>query len=162
MVCATCKGLQKHLHTANGAHQAGTVAQQLVDASLTELRASAASCRACALLLQGILLHHERFRDIKEDGIRITAESFTSLSGRDSQDHLSLNARWKGQDECDDEEYDEHEYTGWPNLKLEFFTDGGRFALPPYGVACGQKTYIRDVRLRANHSCTWLSQSVCG
>lgn len=133
MVCATCKGLQKHLKTGDGADEAETVAQQLVDASLAELRASAASCRACALLLQGLLLHHERFRGVKEDGIRITAESFTSLSpGQNSQDHLSVEARWKTHDDGDEQEdnEDEQELVGWPNLKLEFFTDGGRFALP--------------------------------
>ena len=132
MVCGTCKGLQKQFNAANGAQQTEATAH-LVDASLPDLRASASNCRACALLLQGILLHHDRFRDVKEDGIQITANSFTSTSGNNSQGHLSVEARWKEQYEDDDQEDDEHEHTGWPNLKLEFFTDRGRFAPPTNG-----------------------------
>ncbi|KZM20285.1 hypothetical protein ST47_g8574 [Ascochyta rabiei] len=125
MVCATCKGLQKHLKTLDGAGETETGASQLVDTSLPNLRASAASCRACALLLQGILLHHDRFKDVKENVIRITAEAFRSVQGRSSQDHLSVEARWNEQpDDDDDHEDDDDSHAGWPNLKLEFFTDG--------------------------------------
>ena len=129
MVCGTCKGLQKQFQAADGAQLTEATAH-LVDASLPDLRASATNCRACALLLQGILLHHDRFRDVKEDGIRVTANSFTSTAGRNSQGHLSVEARWDEQYEDDDQEDDEHEHEhfGWPNLKLEFFTDKGRFA----------------------------------
>ena len=132
MVCGTCKGLQKQFNAANGAQQTEATAH-LVDASLPDLRASASNCRACALLLQGILLHHDRFRDVKEDDIQIIANSFTSASGHNSQGHLSVEARWKEQYEDDDQEDDEHEHSGWPNLKLEFFTDRGRFAPPTNG-----------------------------
>jgi hypothetical protein len=132
MVCGTCKGLQKQFQAADGAQLTEATAH-LVDASLPDLRASATNCRACALLLQGILLHHDRFRDVKEDGIQITANSFTSTAERNSQGHLSVEARWKEQYEDDDQEDDEHEHFGWPNLKLEFFTDRGRFAPPKNG-----------------------------
>lgn len=136
MVCVTCKGLQKHLKTVDGVQETEAGALKLVDASLPDLRASATDCRACALLLQGILLHHDRFRDVKENDIHITAESYRSVPGRSSQDHLSVEARW--QDPYDDDvlEDDEHGRTGWPNLKLEFFTDGGRFSHLPTGIAC--------------------------
>ena len=162
MVCATCKGLQKHLKAIVGASEAETGALKLLDASLPDLRASAAGCRACALLLQGILLHHDRFKDVKENDIRITAESFKSIPGRGSYDHLSVEARWKeqhGDDEHEDD--DEHGNAGWPNLKLEFFTDGGRFPLQPTGIACASN-YRRDVRGRADHSYIRLSKNACG
>ncbi|KAF2627522.1 HET-domain-containing protein [Macroventuria anomochaeta] len=123
MVCATCKGLQKHLKTLDGVQKTETGALQLVDASLLDIRASATGCRACALLLQGILLHHDRFKNVKESDTRITAESFESVQGRNSQDHLSVEARWKEQHDDDEQENDEHGHAGWPNLKLEFFTD---------------------------------------
>ncbi|KAF3036362.1 hypothetical protein E8E11_002475 [Didymella keratinophila] len=123
MVCTTCKGLQKHLKAVDGVQETEAGALKLVDTSLPDLRASAANCRACALLLQGILLHHDRFRDVKENDIRITAESYKSIPGRSSQDHLSVEARWQDPHDDDVQEEDEHGH-GWPNLKLEFFTDG--------------------------------------
>ena len=131
MVCATCKGLQGHLKAPDGGKETEAGASQLVDTSLPDLRSSAASCRACALLLQGILLHYDQFKNVKENDIRITAESFQPVQGRSSQDHLSVEARWKEQHEHDDYEDDEYVYAGWPNLKLEFFTDGGRSPLQP-------------------------------
>jgi hypothetical protein len=134
MVCMTCKGLQKHLKAVDGVQETETGALKLLDASLPELRASAANCRACALLLQGILLHHDRFRDVKENDIYITAESFISTTGRSSQDHLSVEARWQDPHDDDVQEEDEHGH-GWPNLKLEFFTDGGRFTLQPTALS---------------------------
>ncbi|KAH6643063.1 heterokaryon incompatibility protein-domain-containing protein [Boeremia exigua] len=123
MVCATCKGLQKNLNPVDGAQDIEAGALYWVDASMPDLRTSAADCRACGLLLQGILLHHERFRNVKENDIRITAESFKPVPERSSQDHLSVEVRWQEQ-HSDDQEDDEHGSAGWPNLKLEFFTDG--------------------------------------
>ncbi|KAF3041710.1 hypothetical protein E8E12_006499 [Didymella heteroderae] len=123
MVCTTCKGLQKHLKAVGGVQETEADMLKLVDTSLPDLRASAASCRSCALLLQGILLHHDRFRDVKESDIRITAESYKSIPGCSSQDHLSVEARWQEAHDDDVQEEDEHG-NGWPNLKLEFFTDG--------------------------------------
>lgn len=146
MVCATCKGLQKHLKGVDGAQETEAGVLRLVDASLPDLRASAAGCRACALLLQGILLHHDRFNNVKEGDIRITAESFKPVPGRSLQDHLSVEARWKEQHDDDEhEDDDEHGHVGWPNLKLEFFTDGGRFPLQPTDIACALE-YRRVVR----------------
>ncbi|KAJ4404495.1 hypothetical protein N0V91_005839 [Didymella pomorum] len=121
MVCTTCKGLQKHLKAVDDVQEAEG-ALKLVDTSLPDLRASATNCRACALLLQGILLHHDRFKDVKENDIRITAESYKSIPGHSSQDHLSVEVRWQDP-HGDDVQEDEHGH-GWPNLKLEFFTDG--------------------------------------
>ena len=132
MICGTCKGLQRQFKAADGAQQTEATTH-LVDASLPDLRASTTNCRACALLLQGILLHHDRFRNVKEDGIQITANSFTSTAGRNSQGHLSVEARWNKQYGDEDQEDDEHEHSGWPNLKLEFFTDGGRLTPPTNG-----------------------------
>ncbi|KAF3002648.1 hypothetical protein E8E13_009340 [Curvularia kusanoi] len=123
MVCGTCKGLQKHIKSVDE-HQEPEATTHLVDTSLPNLRASATNCRACALLLQGILLHHDRFKNVKEDGIRITANSLTSTAEHAYQDHLSVEARWNEQQEDFDQEDDDHEYSGCPNLKLEFFTDG--------------------------------------
>jgi hypothetical protein len=137
MVCTTCKGLQTHRRAFDGVQETGTGALQLVDTSLPKLRASAAGCRACAVLLQGILLHYDRFANIRENAIRITVESFESKPGQSSQDHLSVEARWKEQHDEDRDEGDEHDHAGWPNLKLEFFTDGGRLSLPRIGVVYG-------------------------
>ncbi|KAJ8114074.1 hypothetical protein OPT61_g3953 [Boeremia exigua] len=118
MICAICKGLQKLSGPVGGIQD---TALHLVDASLPDLRASAAGCRACGLLLQGILLHHDRFKQVKESNIRITAETFKLAPEQTSQDHLSVEVRWK---EDGHQEDDEHEHAGWPNLKLEYFTDG--------------------------------------
>ncbi|KAF2128115.1 HET-domain-containing protein [Dothidotthia symphoricarpi CBS 119687] len=122
-VCATCKGLQKHLNTQES--EVGSL--RWVSTSLPNLRASAANnrCRACALLLQGILLHHDRFANIREDRIQIMAESFNPRPGRTLQDHLSVEIRWKQLDHDEGEcQAGNHEHTGNPDLKLEFFTDG--------------------------------------
>lgn len=158
MVCTTCKGLQKHLKAVDGVQETEAGALKLVDTSLPDLRASAANCRACALLLQGILLHHDRFRDVKENDIRITAELYT-IPGRSSQDHLSVEARWQDPHGDDVQEEDEHGH-GWPNLKLEFFTDGGKCPLQPPGMAT-TLVYRRQVR-RADHSYIRLSKNLCG
>lgn len=128
MVCTTCKGLQKHQKAVDGVQETEAGALKLVDTSLPDLRASAANCRACALLLQGVLLHHDRFRNVKESDICITAESYKSIPGHSSQDHLSVEARWQDPHDDDVQGEDEHGH-GWPNLKLEFFTDGGKFPL---------------------------------
>jgi hypothetical protein len=84
------------------------------------------------LLLQGILLHHDRFAGVTENNIRITAESFNpsaDVQGSNTQDHLSVEVRWSelGDDSCDGEgDQHMHEYEeGYPDLKLEFFTDQG-------------------------------------
>lgn len=96
---------------------------QLVNATLSGLRASSHNCRACALLLDGILLHHERFAGIDEASIRVRAESFPPGLGQSLQDHLSIELRWNEQE--DDFGDDQSEDVGSPDLKLEFFTDQG-------------------------------------
>jgi len=126
-VCASCKGLQKHLHGLDGVEEIDTDTLRWVNTSLPNLRTSSSGCRACALLLNGILLHHDRFKSRKEEDIWITADSFKTQPGKAVQDHLSVAVRWKerDEDECQDDEH-EHEHTaGYPDLKLEFFTDGG-------------------------------------
>ncbi|KAF1943504.1 hypothetical protein EJ02DRAFT_343095 [Clathrospora elynae] len=123
-VCSTCRGLQKHLHGLDGTQEAESESLLWLNTSLPKLRASSGACRACALLLNGILLHHDRFTSVNEESMRVTAESFTSKSGRNIQDHLSVELRWQESDDhdCQDEE---HEHTtGHADLKLEFFTDG--------------------------------------
>ncbi|KAF2868607.1 heterokaryon incompatibility protein-domain-containing protein [Massariosphaeria phaeospora] len=127
-VCATCNGLQKHLRALDGGLQeTDSASLRLVNTTLPSLRHSTnRGCRACALLLQGTLLHHERFAGIKEDGIKIKAESFDSsnpTSARNAQAHLSVEVRWKAHDGgcCEGDEL-EHEES-YPDLKLEFFTD---------------------------------------
>lgn len=127
-VCASCKGLQKHLHGLDSTTETEPDVVRWVNTSLPDLRTSSGSCRACALLLNGILLHHDRFAGQKEDDIWVTAESYNSKNGNPVQDHLSVDVRWTGRDEqdqyCQD---DEHEHAaGYPDLKLEFFTDGGK------------------------------------
>ncbi|KAF1926229.1 HET-domain-containing protein [Didymella exigua CBS 183.55] len=132
MVCVTCKGLQKHLKAVGGVQETEAGALKWIDSSLPDLRASAANCRACALLLQGILLHHDRFRDVKENVIHITAQSYKA-----PQDHLSVEAWWHDSRDDDVQEEDEHGHTGWPNLKLEFFTDGdGQSSFSAIGRGC--------------------------
>jgi hypothetical protein len=125
-VCATCTGLQKHLEEPQ--QNLGTAPPSSVrwaNTTLPHLRTSSGSCRGCALLLQGILLHHGRFASIKEDQIKVIAETLHSARTCASQDHLSVELRWKGhEDECDEMSDHEHE-EGYPDLKLEFFTDQG-------------------------------------
>ncbi|ORY16630.1 heterokaryon incompatibility protein-domain-containing protein [Clohesyomyces aquaticus] len=131
-VCTTCKGLQKHLQALDTGIPDTHSAQRLhwVNTTLPGLRRSThGGCRACATLLQGILLHHDRFAGEQEDHIRISAESFIgpgAPSDRDAQNHLSVEVRWKDPGgECGNG--DEHEHDdGYPDLKLEFFTDGDR------------------------------------
>jgi hypothetical protein len=117
-VCAVCHGLQKHLHGLDSAQENGIDSLLWVSTSLSNLRLNSA-CRTCALLLNGILLHHDRFAGVDEDSVRVKAESF-----KQRQEHLSVELRWKeDHDECQD---DEHEHSaGSADLKLEFFTDGG-------------------------------------
>jgi hypothetical protein len=126
-VCGTCQGLQKHLITLERPQETDSDTLQWANTTLPSLRTSGAHCRACALMLNGLLLHHDRFANVSEDNIRIRAESFASKPGRTFQDHLSVEVRWKEQetqhDECLE---DPHEHIGYPDLKLEFFTDGGR------------------------------------
>lgn len=126
-VCTTCKGLQKHLRGGIQETESGSL--QWLTITLPSLRRSTnAGCRACALLLQGILLHHERFAGVKEENVKIAAESFStskSVSQKDAQGHLSVEVRWKqpNDDSCDQ---DEHQHEGsYPDLKLEYFTDEG-------------------------------------
>ncbi|KAH7080085.1 heterokaryon incompatibility protein-domain-containing protein [Paraphoma chrysanthemicola] len=126
-VCGTCQGLQKHLKALEAPQETDNDTVQWVNASLPSLRASGGNCRACALLLNGVLLHHERFSGVREDKIRVKAESFSSKPGRNFQDHLSVEIRWKEEDAHHDECQDnEHEHAGYPDLKLEFFTDEGQ------------------------------------
>ncbi|KAG9188383.1 hypothetical protein G6011_02306 [Alternaria panax] len=123
-VCATCKGLQTHLH---GESAQGNRADALpwVDTTLPNLRSRSSACRACALLLSGVLLHHDRFANIAEDNVRVTAESFKSKPGKALQEHLSVELRWKDNDDQDDCHGDDQERAaGHADLKLEFFTDG--------------------------------------
>jgi len=122
--CVSCNGLQKHLLGNTQVSQNGSL--QWVNTSLPRLRASAENCPACKLLLNGILFHHERVANIKESRIRIRAESFPSAPGRISQDHLSLELRWREEDQHVDENYEEDEYEAYPDLKLEYFTDASK------------------------------------
>jgi hypothetical protein len=125
-VCATCKGLQKHLHSLDGAQETSSDKLQWIDASLPTLRSSAAGCKACALVLNGILLHHDRFAGQKEENIKIIAESFSSKPDRKLQDHLSVQVRWSDHEDQDDCQDEGHEHNScYPDLKLEYFTDGG-------------------------------------
>ncbi|KAL5119773.1 hypothetical protein ACEQ8H_002379 [Pleosporales sp. CAS-2024a] len=124
-VCGTCHGLQKHLKTLDTSHETQGNTLQWLNTSLPSLRASGAHCRACALLLNGILLHHERFANANEDKIRVKAQSFTSTSPQRNQDHLSVEVRWKELDTHLNYDQDaNHEHMGYPDLKLEFFTEG--------------------------------------
>jgi hypothetical protein len=130
-VCATCKGLQKHLHGLDGAQENGTDSLLWVNTTLPNLRSSSSACRACALLLNGILLHHDRFASVNEERVRVKAESFTPRSAKNSQEHLSVELRWKESNDHDECQDDDHEHTAVnADLKLEFFTDGGMRQVP--------------------------------
>jgi hypothetical protein len=125
-ICETCQDLQKHPKALETPQAIDHDTLQLVNTSLPTLRTSATNCKACALLLNGILLHHGRFAGIEEKIIRIRAESFASI-GRANQDHLSVEVRWKEQGTHNyDYGDDQHEHIGYPDLKLEYFTDGGK------------------------------------
>jgi hypothetical protein len=126
-VCATCKGLQLHLSPYNSnqeSNELGVV--PWVSTTLPSLRRSASGgCRACALVLQGILLHHDRFKGVEEASLRIVAQSYRSSSAEQAQEHLSVDLRWKGQpdENCGDTTHDHED--DYPDLRLEFFLDGG-------------------------------------
>ncbi|KAF2471007.1 HET-domain-containing protein [Lindgomyces ingoldianus] len=129
-VCTTCKGLQKHLQAlGSGIQETNSASLRWLSTTLPSLRCSTnEGCRACATLLQGILLHHDRFVGVKEERIRISAESFhqsgSTPSRQDTQDHLSVEVRWKEPgDDCYDGDEHGHDQV-YPDLKLEFFTDG--------------------------------------
>ncbi|KAH9863749.1 hypothetical protein J1614_009681 [Plenodomus biglobosus] len=126
-ICASCKGLQKHLHDSNTTQETETDVLQWVNTSLLELRKSSGNCRACALILNGVLLHHHQHADRKEDDVWITAESFQPKPDQPAQDHLSVEVRWKPpqHQDCQDVEHEHEQPCGYPDLKLEFFTDGG-------------------------------------
>lgn len=125
-VCATCKGLQKHLHGLNGGQDSGTESLVWVNTTLPNLRSSSSTCRACALLVNGILLHHDRFAAIHEDRVRVTAETFNSKLGGNLQDHLSVELRWKESEDPEGCQDDDHEHVASnADLKLDFFTDEG-------------------------------------
>jgi hypothetical protein len=129
-VCATCKGLQRHLNPSSSQESEELGVVQWVNATLPRLRQSTSGgCRACALLLQGILLHHDRFTGVKEERVRIVAQSYRSDAAEKAQDHLSVDVRWTEQpDECGGETAHDHE-DSYPDLRLEFFTDGGMYFL---------------------------------
>jgi hypothetical protein len=133
-VCVSCNGLQKHLLGNTPVSENGSL--QWVNTSLPRLRASAENCPACRLLLNGILFHHDRFANIRETRIRIRAESFLSASGRISQDHLSLELRWKESDPHVDQGHDDDEHAAYPDLKLEYFTDSSRWFLSVPSLRC--------------------------
>lgn len=125
-ICATCGNLRARGEALGGDEERdGDTAVRLVDATLAQLRLSSGGCRACAVLLNGVLFYHNRFATIKEEDIKITAETFPSKA---LQDHLSVDVRWKFHDEesghmdVEDGGDDEHKES-YPDLRLEFFTD---------------------------------------
>ncbi|KAF2493580.1 HET-domain-containing protein [Lophium mytilinum] len=136
-ICNTCQNLQRPSKAPDGATHEPF---RWLKTTLPALRRSAtAGCRGCALVLQGILLHHDRLVGVNEDAVRIAAESFTAVSGKQVQDHLSLELRWTAsEDDCgevsdDDHHHHEHELT-YPDLKLEFYTDqDGQSPFPAIG-----------------------------
>ena len=123
-VCTLCSGLQKPLKGPGQYGQTDSLSSiRWVDTTLQQLRASSGACRACALLLNGVLFYHGRFATVKENQIRVIAETFQSAHSKTSQDHLSVEVRWKQHEEqCDDADDHEHD-EGYPDLKLELFTD---------------------------------------
>jgi hypothetical protein len=127
-ICATCKNLQKQLKTPSNSQESDSpTVLQLVDTTLPNLRRSSGSCRACSLLLQGILLHHDRFTGIQEENIRIVAESYQSSQSEKAQDHLSVDLRWQKQTDGYCEETPHEPEDGYPDLRLEFFADGSMY-----------------------------------
>lgn len=126
-VCGSCHGLQKHLKSLENQQDTESDIVQWLDTSLPDLRSSASDCRACTLLLNGILLHHERFAGIQEDQISLKAETFPRKAGQTAQDHLSVELRWQEHTRRENCHEDQHEHSTYPNLKLEFFTDSGMF-----------------------------------
>ncbi|KAE8834196.1 hypothetical protein HRS9122_08276 [Pyrenophora teres f. teres] len=120
-VCVTCKGLQKNHLGLDGAQGNVTRSSLWVDTTLPNLRLRSTSCRACALLLNGILLHHDRFASVQENRIRVTAGPFHQKPEKGSQGPLSVELWWQDSDDQDGEEH--LHAAGHADLKLEFFTD---------------------------------------
>ena len=127
-VCATCASLRvRGKASKDDEERDGNRSVRLVDTTLAQLRGSSGSCRACAVLLNGVLFYHSRFAAVKEDETKITADVFPSKA---LQDHLTVNVRWTShEEESDDMEEHEHE-EDYPDLKLEFFTDESKSSQP--------------------------------
>ncbi|KAF2017636.1 HET-domain-containing protein [Aaosphaeria arxii CBS 175.79] len=123
-ICPNCKGLQNRLGASDLGHGHAPQRTQWLSTTLPDLELSAnEGCRACSLLLQGILLHHHRFAGAKQGDVKIKAESFNDSN---AQRHLSVELRWV---QPDFDIPDQHEMNGdddseaHPDLKLEFFVD---------------------------------------
>ncbi|OCL11897.1 HET-domain-containing protein [Glonium stellatum] len=121
-ICKTCRGLQKSQRTPEGG---ASGALQWFNTTLPLLRRSAtAGCRGCALILQGILLHHDRFIGVSEERLKISAESF--LPGPDKQSvqaHLSVELRWKSREDIEPDTLELDYEEKYPDLKLEFYAE---------------------------------------
>jgi hypothetical protein len=140
-VCKTCRGLQTSQRTPRD----GTSrALQWFSTTLPVLRRSAtAGCRGCALILQGVLLHHDQFVGVSEDRLKISAESFIPGPDKHSvQGHLSVELRWKLRDnaEADAPELDYEEK--YPDLKLEFYTEKGMFLRCSSSSSSSNREYL--------------------
>lgn len=100
---------------------------QWMNTTLSNLRGSSnGGCRACALLLQGILLHHDKFATVNEEDVRVRAQSCQSPDP--TQNHLSVELHWRSPSLDDSEEEAEEDYeNGLPDMKLEYFTDEGMY-----------------------------------
>ncbi|USP79146.1 hypothetical protein yc1106_06420 [Curvularia clavata] len=145
-VCATCKGLQNHFHGLHGAQDGSTGTLTWVNTSLSTLRSSSNACHACALLLNGILLHSDRFAGVNDDKIRVMAESFSAKPERNLQGHLSVELRWKDNEDHDECQNGNHEHAAGPaDLKLEFFTDEGIYYLSSHSAGPSRIIIDADV-----------------
>jgi hypothetical protein len=155
-VCKICRGLQKSQRMPEGG---ASGALHWFSTTLPVLRRSAtAGCRGCALILQGVLLHHDRFVGLNEDRLKISAESFVPGPDRQSvQSHLSVELRWKSREdaEADAPELDYEEK--YPDLKLEFYAEKGM-------LSCYSSTSSSESRESLMHGpgsplspCFWVS-----
>ena len=125
-VCKTCRGLQTSQRTPE---DGASGALQWFSTTLPVLRRSAAAgCRGCALILQGVLLHHDQFVGVSEDRLKISAKSFISGPDKHSvQGHLSVELRWNLGDEAEADALELDYEEKYPDLKLEFYTEKGTF-----------------------------------
>ncbi|PVI06654.1 HET-domain-containing protein [Periconia macrospinosa] len=150
-MCETCQGLQKHLQVFEERDQADRLAAtQWVNTTLPSLRRSSANCRACALLVQAILLHHSRFSGADEESVGVVVESFESSTVEIAQDHLSIEVRWKSASNGVDVQDEIKE--SYPDLKLEIFTDQNEHS-PYSAIGPGRhiaETFLDDAGVKAS------------
>lgn len=142
--CTTCKRLQKFKQMESLTHSS-EMSTEWMNTNLAKLRGSSGGgCRACSLLLQGILLHHDKFAASREEDVKVRAQTYQSPDP--TQNHLSVELHWKppNSDDSGLEDEDEDDEVGLPDLKLEYYTEEGMRPFPCIMSFAGSRLIFVD------------------